>query len=124
MSEPVKDKGDESATIEEMLNVDFNDPMAAATGGITNDTQRIPQQGLSNWQRIIQATSPPKSIESYADHPLNFDSTPSTGRIIRGSEGIIGDLDKAVVDIIIGLIEKGQIMYADMNRTKQQELIT
>jgi hypothetical protein len=54
----------------------------------------------------LLSISPEKPIEEYINHPLNYDSKTSTGRIIRGMEGILGALNYAIVDMILGLVEK------------------
>ncbi len=46
------------------------------------------------------------TIEEYVDHPLNFDRTTSTARILRGLTGICGELNYALIDIGLGVIEK------------------
>ena len=46
------------------------------------------------------------TIEEYVDHPLNFDRTKSTARILRGLTGICGELNYALIDIGLGVIEK------------------
>ena len=46
------------------------------------------------------------TIEEYVEHPLNFDRTKSTARILRGLTGICGELNYALIDIGLGVIEK------------------
>lgn len=46
------------------------------------------------------------AVEEYIDHPLNFDNTKSTARILRGLTGIAGELDYAIIDIGLGCLEK------------------
>ena len=60
----------------------------------------------SVWSRILNADSPNKPIGDYNAHPMNYNNEDSTGRIIRGAEGIFGSLDKAVIDIIVGVGQK------------------
>lgn len=48
------------------------------------------------------------AIEDYIDHPLNWDNEKSTARIIRGCTGICGELNRALIDIAFGIIEKIQ----------------
>jgi len=50
--------------------------------------------------------SPDKAIEEYNNHPLNYDRRESTGRILRGLEGLFMDFNYAIVDILLGLLEK------------------
>jgi len=58
------------------------------------------------WRRILEADSSPKPLGEFMNHPLNFDQSSSTARIIKGLEGIVGNLDKAIVDVVIGVIQK------------------
>jgi len=71
------------------------------------ETVDIPlEQPDSIWLKIINAESPDKKIPEYTTHPLNYDHKQSTGRIIRGLEGMIGNLDRALVDMIMGVVQK------------------
>jgi len=45
-------------------------------------------------------------LSEYMNHPLNIDNTGSTGRIIRGLEGMFTTLDLAIFDVLTGLWEK------------------
>ena len=45
------------------------------------------------------------SIESHLEHPLNFNKSMAVARIIRGLSGFLGNLNLALVDIFIGVIE-------------------
>ena len=58
------------------------------------------------WMKIIAAESPNKQIPEYYTHPLNFDQSESTWRIIRGLEGIMGNLDRAIIDVVLGIVQK------------------
>ena len=42
------------------------------------------------------------SVEDYDEHPLNFTRTRGMSHILRGVTGILGDLNKAIVDIVVG----------------------
>ncbi|OPZ96766.1 MAG: hypothetical protein BWY70_01670 [Bacteroidetes bacterium ADurb.Bin408] len=66
-------------------------PEATIPGGILN---------------TLLKKSPNKAIEEYENHPLNYDKKQSTGRILRGLEGLFMDLNYAVVDVLLGVIEK------------------
>ena len=66
---------------------------------------------MPNWWKALSSDSPNKEIGEYLAHPLNFDNTQSTGRIIRGLEGIIGNLNKSVVDIAVGVMQKVAKMF-------------
>ena len=58
------------------------------------------------WVKVIWADSGVKPLAEYRKHALNWDSTESTSRIIKGVEGILGNLDKAVIDIAVGVGQK------------------
>jgi len=55
---------------------------------------------------VLLKKSPDKAIEEYNNHPLNYDRKESTGRILRGLEGLFSDLNYAIVDILLGILEK------------------
>jgi hypothetical protein len=44
-------------------------------------------------------------LEEYKNHPLNWNNSKSVARIIRGFTGLLGELNFAVVDILIGFFE-------------------
>lgn len=57
------------------------------------------------------------SVDEYINHPLNFDGRQSTARILRGCTGLCGQLDYALVDIALGVIEK----IKEKGEPKQEE---
>lgn len=57
---------------------------------------------------FLKAQSVDRPIEDYMEHALNFDKKKSTGRIIRGLEGFLGALNYAIIDVIMGMIEKSR----------------
>jgi hypothetical protein len=44
------------------------------------------------------------SVDAYLDHPLNLPASVNLARAIRGLTGLLGGLDFAVVDIVLGLV--------------------
>ena len=60
-----------------------------------------PQLDLS-W---LKAKTGPGTIESYIDHPLNASRSRGVAQILRGATGLAGDLDLAIIDIGLGLVE-------------------
>lgn len=54
---------------------------------------------------FIKAKTGEGSIEDYLEHPLNFNHSKGMGRMIRGLTGLFGDLDLAIVDIMIGALD-------------------
>ncbi len=55
---------------------------------------------------IITTKTGQGNLENYIDNPLNYDNTKETGQVLRGLSGFTGDLDLAVVDIIMGIFRK------------------
>jgi len=58
------------------------------------------------FDKIWRAESPNKKAVEYTNHVLNWDKKESTGRIIRGLEGLAGNLDRAIIDVGIGICQK------------------
>jgi hypothetical protein len=44
-------------------------------------------------------------LSEYKNHPLNWNQSKPVARIIRGFTGLLGELNFAVVDILIGFFE-------------------
>lgn len=73
----------------------------------------VPEEETSNGVRFsmpdlsfLAAPTGDGPVEEYIEHPLNFDKKKSTARILRGCTGICGNLDYALIDIALGVIEK------------------
>jgi hypothetical protein len=58
------------------------------------------------FQKILNAPRVEKSLDEYLNHPLNINSDESISQMLRGMEGIFGNFDKAIFDILIGLFNK------------------
>jgi UPF0288 family protein (methanogenesis marker protein 3) len=52
---------------------------------------------------ILRSKTGEGSIESYNEHPLNFNNNKYISQIIRGATGIFGALDLAIIDIVMGV---------------------
>lgn len=74
------------------------------TDVIQGETSEQVSQG-TNWRDILLADAP-MDDGTYQSHALNWDNQESTGKIIRGFEGITGNLNKAVILIVMGVIQK------------------
>jgi hypothetical protein len=53
---------------------------------------------------ILKSKTGQGSIDSYLDHPLNYNNSKSVGQILRGLTGFCGQLDLAIIDLAMGLI--------------------
>jgi len=59
----------------------------------------------STWEKVIKAPTGAGGIDDYIGHPLNLNNSPALAKIIRGLTGILGNLDLAIVDIVMGMIQ-------------------
>jgi hypothetical protein len=66
------------------------------------DAQPV-QQGFAI-PEFLKARTGAGSVESYINHPLNFNESKPVARILRGLTGMFNELDYAVVDIVLGVL--------------------
>ena len=85
---------------------------------IEEDLQEVPNMRISMPDlSFLAARTGSGAIEEYIEHPLNYDNTRSTARILRGATGLCGELNYALVDIALGVIEKIQEKGKKQNET-------
>ena len=53
----------------------------------------------------LLAPTEDKPLEDYRNHVLNFNKSTAMCRIIRGIQGIAGELNLALFDIVVGIYE-------------------
>lgn len=51
---------------------------------------------------ILKTPTGEGSIDDYIDKPLNFDNSKGLAQVLRGLTGLLGALDFALVDIVVG----------------------
>lgn len=56
-------------------------------------------------ERILTAETGNGSIGDYIEHPMNFNQSKGLARILRGLTGIIGNLNLAIIDVGLGVLE-------------------
>lgn len=89
-----------------IADTSLNDVSTSETTSESNPNgQDVVTNEGSSWLDKLLADAPPDD-GGYIDHALNFDQTESTAKIIRGIEGFTSDLNKAIVLILIGVVEK------------------
>lgn len=54
---------------------------------------------------FLKAETGAGDIESYVDHPMNFNKSMPLARMLRGFTGMFGSLRYAVIDIVLGAFE-------------------
>lgn len=62
----------------------------------------------------------PGEVESYLGHPMNPKRSKGRARFLRGCTGIAGDLDLAIIDIVIGGAEMMMEARAGTNDIDQR----
>lgn len=95
---------------EALDETDLEDMASQTLEDSNGETQELNDEdsSFSVLKDIISSEPPAKPLESYQEHPLNFDGSESSGRIIKGMEGILTDLNKAVLLVVMGLVQKYQ----------------
>lgn len=64
-----------------------------------------PAKGFNMDLGFMTAKTGEGSINDYIDHPLNFSHTNGMAQMIRGLTGLLGSLDLAIIDILVGLLQ-------------------
>ncbi len=62
---------------------------------------------LSGLLDFIRKPTGPGPVSDYMEHPLNFARSSWLARVIRGLTGLAGDLNFAIMDVALGLLERG-----------------
>lgn len=55
-------------------------------------------------KKVFASETGTGAIGDYIEHPLNFNKSRSMAQILRGLTGIIGNLNLAVVDVFVGVL--------------------
>jgi hypothetical protein len=66
------------------------------------ETQEEPSKGLD--LSFIWAQTGSGSVDDYKEHTLNFNKSEGMARVVRGLTGMIGELNYAIVDILVGVL--------------------
>ena len=88
----------------------------------TGNGQDVGETGGSSWYQTLFADAPTDN-GGYESHALNYDGNESTSKIIRGVEGIAGNLNKSVILIGIGLLEKFNEQMSSESDQEEQEQV-
>lgn len=54
---------------------------------------------------FLKAPTGEGSIEEYLQHPMNFNESRGMARILRGLSGMFDNLNYALVDIVVGIMD-------------------
>lgn len=64
-----------------------------------------PSRAKELLQKALTAQTGEGSVESYMEHPMNVLNNTAGARILRGLTGIFGNLDLAIIDIVVGVLD-------------------
>ena len=85
--------------------------------GITEKIETV--KSKIDWLDFILDTKTGKgSIESYDKHDLNFTNSRGTAHIIRGLVGFFGNTDRAIVDVLVGVLMELKRVFLDDDKNK------
>ena len=94
----------ESRSIQEDINLEDFEGEAYQT--MMEDLYQAQEKTWLDW---LMTKTGDGSVGEYVDHPLNFgkeyNEYMGLARILRGLTGFLGDLDFAVIDISLGILE-------------------
>ena len=80
--------------------------------GITEKIETV--KNKIDWLDFILNTRTGQgSIETYDKHDLNFTGTRGTAHIIRGLVGFFGNTDRAIVDVVVGVLMELKRVFLD-----------
>lgn len=93
-------------TLDEVVAMHENEGQAASAASLQDDVIQKPEvQGLKIDFSFLKTPTGEGEIEDYLNHTLNFNKSVGLARIIRGLTGFMGNINLAVVDILLGVLE-------------------
>jgi len=60
---------------------------------------------INVWEKLLKSPTGEGDITQYLEHPLNYHESVAMAKIIRGMTGLLGNLNLAIVDIFVGLLQ-------------------
>lgn len=106
-----------------IADTSINDVSSPETGSDPQPNQQdVATNGGSSLVEKLLADAPDDD-GTYTDHALNFDGKESTAKIIRGAEGFFGNMDKALLLIGIGVVQKFQEEFGNSEEEQDDEEI-
>lgn len=65
--------------------------------------------------RIFSAETGEGSIGDYLQHPMNFNQSQGLAQMLRGLTGIVGNLNLAIIDVVMGALRFSREKKAVIN---------
>jgi hypothetical protein len=92
----------QESTIEQEM---YHEEKILNTEGIQEQNEVEQSQGIGIDLSILKSQTGEGSVSDYLEHPLNFNKSNGLARILRGLTGIMGNLNLAIIDIVVGTLE-------------------
>lgn len=93
----------DEAVISELDDIESEIIEEVEAGSAAGPTTRI-SDFMPDLSFLLSPTGP-GPVDDYVDHPFNLNNSKGSARIIRGLTGLLGNLDYAIVDIVLGSVE-------------------
>lgn len=63
------------------------------------------KQGFNLDLGFLKSPTGAGSIDDYIEHPMNFFRSRGLGQVLRGLTGLVGSLDLAIIDVVLGAMQ-------------------
>jgi hypothetical protein len=100
-------------TIKDIINKDIMEDFKEEVQQERQEAQQNSGIDLS----FLKCETGSGSVEDYKEHALNFDGSMAMARILRGLSGFLGNLNYALADIVVGILE-----YAKQKNKPDQDI--
>lgn len=74
----------------------------------TQEVEAQPSRIMEILGRVLTAETGAGDVQSYVNHPINYNGSQGLAQLIRGLSGVFGNLNLAVIDIAIGAMRFGK----------------
>lgn len=68
------------------------------------DNAGEPSRANEMFNKVLTAETGDGSIGDYIDHPMNFNKSQGLAQILRGLTGMVGNLNLAIIDVVMGAL--------------------
>lgn len=101
------------ATIDDSINAEQleSETLPVAEALPTVESPR----GLGLDLSLLKAKTGEGRIEDYIEHPMNFMQSRGLAQALRGMTGMLGSLDLAIIDIVMGALNFSKERKANVN---------
>jgi hypothetical protein len=90
--------------ISDYVNENESEELELVPPGQTEDIEQ-PSSGGIDVIALLKSPTGEGDVDEYMQHVLNFNESRGMARVIRGLTGMLGNLNYAIVDIVVGVME-------------------